>query len=64
MLYMLHCLSDKINTPYGIRVSDEKYTHFNGGVGMSCYYRIAEFLGGKLERIASGNTFDVYLFSF
>ena len=40
------------------------YPHFNGGVGMSCYYRIAEFLGGKLEQIANAQMYDKYVFTF
>lgn len=40
------------------------YPHFNGGVGMSCYYRIAEFLGGKLEQIANAKMYDKYVFTF
>lgn len=33
---------------------------YNGGVGTSCYYKIAEFIGGKFVHVASGNMFDVY----
>jgi hypothetical protein len=49
--------------PYGIRASkheDIEYRGFSGGIGTNCYYSIAEFIGGKFERIASGKTFDVY----
>lgn len=35
-----------------------------GGVGMGCYYRIAEFLGGKLEQIANTQMYDKYVFTF
>lgn len=31
-----------------------------GGVGVSCFYRIFEKLGFKMQNVASGKTFDVY----
>lgn len=34
--------------------------YFEGGVGISCYYRIFEKIGLKLERVAGGKTFDIY----
>jgi len=49
--------------PYGISggtYQDHQYRSFSGGIGTDCYYRIAEFIGGKLKKIASGRTFDVY----
>jgi hypothetical protein len=36
---------------------------YNGGVGMECYYRISEFIGGELEKIASGDSFDAYKYT-
>lgn len=50
--------------PYGIRLSFDYSPYFEGGVGMSCYYSIMEFLGGKLTHVASGNKFDVYRIEF
>lgn len=38
--------------------------YFEGGVGLSCYPRIIEKLKGKMNRISSGNTFDVYKIEF
>lgn len=54
--------------PYGIYIrqqtdKQEAWMNFNGGVGTSCYYRIAEFIGGKFERVASGKTYDAYKFT-
>lgn len=37
--------------------------HTTGGVGTSCYYDIAEFIGGKFEKISSGKTFDVFQYT-
>lgn len=55
----------KGDTPYGIyRGKDWYFPHFEGGVGMSSYYSITAFLGGKLERIASGKTYDTYVATF
>ncbi len=36
---------------------------YDGAVGTSCYYNIAEFIGGKFEHVASGKTFDVYKYT-
>lgn len=33
---------------------------FEGGVGVSCYYKIFEAIGYKFEQISSGKTFDVF----
>ena len=52
------------NIPYGISLANTFFPRFDGGVGMSCYYRIASFLGGKLEHVASGKTYDKYIFTF
>ena len=37
--------------------------YLEGGVGTSCFYRIFEKLGFKMENTASGKTFDVYSIS-
>lgn len=37
--------------------------YFEGGVGVSCYYGIFEKIGFKLEKTASGKTFDVWTIS-
>lgn len=57
---MAEGLPDKNDIPYGVHLSPGDKPYFSGGVGMSCYYRILEFLGGKLEHTASGKSFDVY----
>ena len=53
--------------PYGISAGiwksdggDVEYRYFDGGIGISCYKAIGEFIGGKFETIASGKTFDVF----
>ena len=57
--------NSKKKTPYGInRGKGWYFPSFEGGVGMSCYFSITEFLGGKLERTASGSTYDNYVASF
>lgn len=78
-LYQKHKWTDSINQketnhPYGVYYYDgdvgQPYDsgyiplpRYNGGVGTSCYYRIAEFIGGKFEHIASGKTFDVFKYT-
>jgi len=47
--------------PYGVRIGD--YKGFSGGIGVSCYYSIGEYIGGKFEKIASGKTFDAYKYT-
>ncbi len=54
--------SDRNNgLPYGIYIS--QWRHYSGGIGTDCYYRIAETIGGKFEKLASGKTFDAYLYT-
>ena len=46
---------------YGFRRAEGEYfPHLSGGVGVSCYYSIFDFLGYKMDNTASGKTFDVY----
>lgn len=65
---------EKCDHPYGVyyyggkhlKPSENGYIKtpsFNGGVGTSCYYNIAEFIGGTFKHIAWGSTFDVYQFT-
>ena len=46
--------------PYGVYINRNGYTGYSGGIGVSCYYRIAELIGGKFEKLASGKSFDAY----
>jgi len=51
------------NLPYGVYLSRNGYTGYSGGIGVSCYYSIAELIGGKFEKLASGKNFDAYKFT-
>lgn len=64
MLWNVRKDSKHINAPYGIRFNDEYNHSFSRGVGMSCYYNIAEFLGGKLETVINGKNTTVYKLTF
>ena len=55
--------NDRGTAPYGIHVYSMDRPHYGGGIGTSCYYRIAEYIGGKFECVASGKTFDVYRYT-
>lgn len=55
--------NDNGSAPYGIHVYSQDRPHFGGGIGTSCYYQIAEYMGGKFEHVASGKTFDVYKYT-
>jgi hypothetical protein len=68
LLYKLFQVKRKA-APYGIYYYKGKQSKdgwlptYNGGVGTSCYYDIAEFIGGKFEKIASGKTFDAFQYT-
>lgn len=52
-------------TPYGIyRSASTWFPYIDGGIGMSCFTRIAEFLGGKFETVSSGRNYDHYRLTF
>lgn len=58
---------EKSIVPYGIyhwidQDNNLESVDFSGGIGTSCYYRIAKFIDGEFINIASGKTFDVYEF--
>jgi hypothetical protein len=61
---MLYSRRRARNYPYGVNLKNGFFPYFEGGVGVSCYYNIAKFLGGKLEHVASGKTYDKYVFTF
>ena len=53
------------NAPYGLCMhANTLVPSFEGGIGMSSYYFIMEFLGGKLEHIAEGKTYDKWVIEF
>lgn len=47
--------------PYGIFKSDYTYCYFEGGVGMSCYPRIMDWLGYEMKHVADGKTYDKWV---
>jgi phenylpyruvate tautomerase PptA (4-oxalocrotonate tautomerase family) len=52
--------------PYGLYLrgrGDNRYVSYNGGVGTNCYYNIAEYIGGKFTRVATGKTYDAYTYT-
>jgi hypothetical protein len=61
--YKLYQITETDKMPYGISLYSDRF-YFAGGVGTSCYYNIAEFIGGKFERVASGKTYDAFRFTF
>lgn len=64
--YKLHQELTIMNKPYGVSVGNFRgfpSHYFEGGVGMSCYPRISEWIGGSLEHVASGKTFDVWKYT-
>ena len=54
---------DNGSAPYGIHNYNLNSRSYGQGIGTSCYYRIAEYIGGSFEHIASGKTFDVYKYT-
>ena len=65
LIYTLWQLEGKEvhDKPYGVYLNFDYSPFFDGGIGTNCYYRIAEFIGGKFEHISGGKTFDVYKFT-
>lgn len=53
----------KQELPYGVSKTWNTL-YFMGGVGESCYRRIAEWLGGKCEHVGCGRTYDEYVYTF
>lgn len=66
---------EEVNHPYGVyyyngdiqKQSQESgyiwKPSFSGGVGTSCYYDIAKFIGGKFENLANGKRFGAFLYT-
>ena len=62
--YKLWKLKDNTDKkhPYGISTYKDG-VYFDGGIGINCYDAISTYINGKFERIATGNTFDVYTYT-
>ncbi len=61
--YKLYRKRNRNNVPYGVNFSD--YGHyFSGGIGVSCYYEIAKYLGGKMTCLYNSSEIDIYKVSF
>ena len=61
-----HRNGEKHETPYGVawgHTGDYEYKHYSGGIGISCFPAISEYIGGKFETVASGKLFDVYKYT-
>lgn len=48
-------------SPYGIYKSEYSYCYFEGGVGMSCYPRIMDWLGYDMKHVAWTDTYDKWV---
>ncbi len=60
--YKLHEKPSLDEAPYGIH-NYSGHKGYSGGIGTSCYYEIAKFIGGTFENVASGKTFDVFKYT-
>ena len=63
LAYKLYELDKDANLPYGIQ-RNTTIPYYEGGIGVSCYYRIAEAINGKFDCLASGKNYDAYKFTF
>lgn len=52
---------NKKKAPYGIAFYEGSFPFFEGGVGMSCYPPIMEWLGWKFKHVAWSDTYDKYV---
>lgn len=59
-LYAIRKKSTK-NKPYGINFYKGSFPSFEGGVGMSCYPNIMNWLGYSMRHVASTNTYDKWV---
>lgn len=51
--------------PYGANLDAKtRMCYFSGGVGIECYRRIIEFLGGQYDHVAWSKNYDKYVFTF
>ena len=50
------------NIPYGVYVKGCCFPYYEGGIGTSCYYKIADFIGGRFKQVADGQTFSAFEF--
>ena len=49
--------------PYGMaKTTYNDGVYFEYGVGESCYYRVAEYMGYAMKHTASGKTYDKFVF--
>jgi hypothetical protein len=61
-LYLpLHKVRGSEAIPYGIRNNND-YRRYSGGIGTECYTDIARAIGGEFRHIASGKTYDSYVY--
>lgn len=51
------------NKPYGVYIGSpyNDGMWFDGGIGESCYYRICDWMGYKMEHVASGKKYDKFV---
>lgn len=59
-LYSVRKKSTK-HKPYGIAYYKGSFPFFEGGVGISCYPPIMEWLGWKFNTVASSDTYDKFV---
>jgi len=58
--YKLYDLTGKTK-PYGVYIGPDPY--YSYGIGATCFYAIAEYIGGTFEYVAGGKRFNVYKYT-
>lgn len=53
----------RTSVPYGID-THTFFPYFQGGTGLSCYYSVFEFLGGKMEHVVDRPNYDYIKVTF
>lgn len=64
LAYSLYSFDSLPSEVYGINQANDGRRYFMGGIGTSCYYKIAEAIGAKFEKIGWGSSYDVYKLTF
>jgi hypothetical protein len=47
---------------YGIYIRED-WKSYSGGIGTNCYYDIAKTIGGEFKKVASGKSYDAYVYT-
>lgn len=63
--YLIIDKRENVKAPYGVHIKNDSFNnYFEGGVGVSCYYSIIEYLGGKMTNTINTTSSNIYNITF